>query len=144
MEVVVRSYKEMRRFYQFGGYDGDPVFDWMQRIKDCDLVYDVGSANGLEGFFIHHLHGSRIVFVEPFTPSVETILKTIARLDRGDGQNRSGGNYGNSASPFKSVGRSSISSGIYFDRMREKSPAKLFKNETISEGKMAVNFKELI
>lgn len=88
MEVVVRSYKEMRRFYQFGSYEGDPVFDWMQRIDDCDLVYDVGSANGLEGFFIHHLHDSRIVFIEPFTPSVETILKTIAHLDRGDDKDR--------------------------------------------------------
>ncbi len=84
MEVVVRSYKEFRRFVQFGAQTGDPVFEWMQRITDCDTLYDVGSANGLEGFFVHHLHGSRVVFVEPFTPSVETILKTIARLDRAE------------------------------------------------------------
>ena len=85
MEVVVRSYKELRRFHQFGTKQGDIVFDWMQRIRDCELLYDVGSANGLEGFFIHHLHRSRVVFVEPFTPSIETILKTIARLqEHGD------------------------------------------------------------
>src|SRR5690606_19029833 len=80
MEVAVRSYKELRRFHQFGGHEGDIVFEWMQRIGPGALVYDIGSANGLEGFYIHHLHRSRIVFVEPFTPSIETILKTIARL----------------------------------------------------------------
>lgn len=84
MEVVVRSYKELRRFAHLGTQIGDPVFEWMQRISDCETLYDVGSANGLEGFFVHHLHGSRIVFVEPFTPSVETILKTIARLGRNE------------------------------------------------------------
>jgi FkbM family methyltransferase len=87
MEVVVRSYKELRRFHQFGAKAGDVVFDWMQRIRDCELLYDIGSANGLEGFFVHHLHRSRIVFVEPFTPSIETILKTIARLQRSEGPN---------------------------------------------------------
>ena len=91
MEVVVRSYKELRRFHQFGTKQGDIVFDWMQRIRDCELLYDVGSANGLEGFFIHHLHRSRVVFVEPFTPSIETILKTIARLQEHGDRPRGGG-----------------------------------------------------
>jgi FkbM family methyltransferase len=43
------------------------------------VLYDVGSANGLEGFYVNHLHNSKVVFIEPYVPSIETILKTIAR-----------------------------------------------------------------
>lgn len=82
LSVPVRSYRQFRRYYQFGRHgEVDPVFDWICRIDDCDVVYDIGSSNGLEGFLIHHLWGSKIVFVEPFTPSVETILKTIVLQD---------------------------------------------------------------
>ena len=79
LEVAVRSYRELRRYLQFGGNPTDVVHRWMNEITDAEVVYDVGSANGLEGFLIHHLHGAKIVFIEPYTPSVETILLTIAR-----------------------------------------------------------------
>ena len=79
LEVAVRSYRELRRYLQFGGDPTDVVHRWMHEITDAEVVYDVGSANGLEGFLIHHLHGAKIVFIEPYTPSVETILLTIAR-----------------------------------------------------------------
>ena len=78
LAVPVRSYRQFRRYYQFGRQgDKDVVFAWMRRIEDCEVLYDIGSSNGLEGFFTNHLWGSKIVFVEPFTPSIETILKTI-------------------------------------------------------------------
>lgn len=78
LAVPVRSYRQFRRYYQFGqNRDRDVVFAWMCRIDDCHVLYDVGSSNGLEGFLVNHLWGSKVVFVEPFTPSVETILKTI-------------------------------------------------------------------
>ena len=82
LEVAVRSYRELRRYLQFGDDPTDVVHRWMHEITDAEVVYDVGSANGLEGFLIHHLHGAKIVFIEPYTPSVETILLTIARQDR--------------------------------------------------------------
>tara|TARA_B100000315_G_scaffold247438_1_gene276122 strand:+ start:300 stop:1226 length:927 start_codon:yes stop_codon:yes gene_type:complete len=79
--VVVRSFQEFRRFHQFGMFADDIVQHWMRWIEDCEVLYDIGSANGLEGFYINHLHRGRIVFVEPFTPSVETILKTICVIE---------------------------------------------------------------
>lgn len=88
LSVAVRSYRELRRFYQFGTSEGDVIYDWMRRIRDCEVLYDVGSANGLEGFFINHLHGGKIVFIEPFTPSVETILKTICVIQKAGGGGR--------------------------------------------------------
>ncbi|MBJ26626.1 MAG: hypothetical protein CMM30_02895 [Rhodospirillaceae bacterium] len=76
--VTVRSYRQFRRYYQFGRHDRDDVvYLWMNSIDDCSVLYDIGSSNGLEGFLVNHLWGSKIVFVEPFTPSIETILKTI-------------------------------------------------------------------
>lgn len=82
LRVPVRSYRQFRRYYQFGRFDdADLVFDWMHRINDCEVLYDIGSSNGLEGFLVNHLWGSKVVFVEPFTPSVETILKTIVLQD---------------------------------------------------------------
>lgn len=90
MRIVVRSYKEFRRFVVFGRFDGRDIVDtWMRRIDDCKVLYDIGSANGLEGFYVNRLWGAKVVFVEPFTPSIETILKTIVVLERhgeaGDG-----------------------------------------------------------
>lgn len=79
LEVAVRSFRELRRYLNFNGEKGDVVADWMGWIGDCQVLYDVGSANGLEGFYVNHLHGSKIVFIEPYAPSIETLLKTIAR-----------------------------------------------------------------
>ena len=81
--ITVRSYRELRRFHQFGTFAGDIVQDWMAWISDCEVLYDVGSANGLEGLYVHHLHGCKIIFVEPFTPSVESIMKSICVRDAG-------------------------------------------------------------
>ncbi len=79
LEVAVRSFRELRRFLNFNSEKGDVVADWMGWISDCEVLYDIGSANGLEGFYVNHMHGSRIVFVEPYAPSIETLLKTVAR-----------------------------------------------------------------
>lgn len=76
--VPVRSYLQFRRYYQFGRQgDRDVVFAWLRRIDDCEVFYDIGSSTGLEGFLVNHLWGCKVAFVEPFTPSIETILKTI-------------------------------------------------------------------
>ncbi len=88
MRVAVRSYKELRRLMQLGSKPGDPVFRWLHEIKDCTVLYDVGSANGLEGFLAHHLQKCKVVFVEPFTPSIETILCTVYLQASRDGVDR--------------------------------------------------------
>lgn len=75
--VVMRSYKELRRFAQFGEQLDDVVQNWLYNLKGCDTYFDVGSANGLEGLLAYHLHKCKVVFVEPSTFSVESILKTI-------------------------------------------------------------------
>lgn len=89
LEVAVRSYRELRRFLNFNGEEGDVVADWMGWISDCEVLYDIGSANGLEGFYVNHLHGSKIIFVEPYAPSIETLLKTIARRVKTGGSSES-------------------------------------------------------
>lgn len=85
MEVAVRSYRELRRFLQFGEDPADVLHTWMHEIGGAEVLYDVGSANGLEGFLVHHLHGTRIVFIEPYTPSIETLLKTLYRQGKTSG-----------------------------------------------------------
>ncbi|MCB9990605.1 MAG: FkbM family methyltransferase [Rhodospirillales bacterium] len=77
MPVIVRSYKEFRRIVQFGGNKADIVHKWIHAIDDCDVFYDIGAANGLEGFLCRYLHGSKVCFVEPFTASIETIMRNV-------------------------------------------------------------------
>ena len=51
MELPVRSPRELARFVRFGDDPDDLVYRWLMMIDDCKTLYDVGSANGLEGFF---------------------------------------------------------------------------------------------
>jgi FkbM family methyltransferase len=85
MPVVVRSFKEFRRIAQFGKNQEDIVYRWLHAIKDCKVFYDIGAANGLEGFLCHHLHDSKVCFVEPFTASIETIMRNVYVLAKRDG-----------------------------------------------------------
>ncbi|MSP67511.1 MAG: FkbM family methyltransferase [Alphaproteobacteria bacterium] len=82
IEVPVRSYRELRRVVNFDANREDLVLIWLTAIDDCTMLYDIGSANGLEGFAANALHGCRVVFVEPFTPSVESILKGVVLATR--------------------------------------------------------------
>lgn len=77
MTVAVRSMKELRRFIRFGDIKDDLVYQWLRGMTADDVLYDIGSSNGLEAFFVNHLYGTKVVMVEPFTPSIETILKTV-------------------------------------------------------------------
>jgi FkbM family methyltransferase len=60
----------------FGRNKNDKLYRWLLELNNCEVLWDIGSANGLEGFMVNFLHGSKIVFIEPFTPSIESILKT--------------------------------------------------------------------
>lgn len=82
MTVAVRSYREFRRFLQFETETIALVRHWVRQLSSGSVVYDIGAANGLESFFMIHLHGCSVALVEPFTPSIETILKTLALRSR--------------------------------------------------------------
>lgn len=76
--VCVRSYRELRRVHEFGrGPRVDSVWRWLNWIGDCTTLYDVGSSNGLEGLYAMHRHGCSVVFIEPYTPSIESLLKSV-------------------------------------------------------------------
>ena len=85
LRVAVRSYREFRRWAMFDLGGNDMVSRWLNDITDCVVYWDIGSANGLEGFFVNFRHRCKVVFVEPFTPSIETILKTIYIIGCDDG-----------------------------------------------------------
>ena len=75
MEIAARSGREFRRFATYGESQ-DKVYDWLCDIPSDGVLWDIGSSNGLEGFLANRLTGCRVVFIEPFTPSIESILKT--------------------------------------------------------------------
>lgn len=76
MWLVARTFREFRRIAQFGRHPDNAVWKWLNWIDDGKVVYDVGSANGLEGCYAGHVHGGVVCFIEPYTPSIETILKS--------------------------------------------------------------------
>jgi len=77
VSVVCRSFREFRRFVRFGDEPKDVVFPWLCMIDDCETLYDIGCANGHEGIFANTMHGCNVTFVDVFTPSIETILKSV-------------------------------------------------------------------
>jgi len=81
LPIVARSLRELKRWMSFGRDESDKLYTWLLNLKCCEILWDIGSANGLEGFMVNFLHGSRVVFVEPFTPSIESILKTNFLLE---------------------------------------------------------------
>lgn len=83
LSICIRSYKELRRFHIMGrGEHNEVVWKWLHWIRDSGMLYDVGSANGLEGALAYHLHDLDVVFIEPYTPSIESILKTMSLAAR--------------------------------------------------------------
>ena len=78
MLILARTFKEFNRAARFGSNKKDLVWKWLNWVFPNQVVYDVGSANGLEGFTASHLNNSQVIFVEPYTPSIETILKTVS------------------------------------------------------------------
>lgn len=76
--MVVRSYRELRRLRAFGEDSADDLmFRWLCSLRECSTFIDVGASIGIYGFCAHHLFGSRVIFVEPFAPSAESLLKSI-------------------------------------------------------------------
>lgn len=60
----------------YGEAGTDKVYDWLNALPRGAVLWDIGASNGLEGFQAALLRDCSVVFVEPFTPSIETILKT--------------------------------------------------------------------
>ncbi len=78
MTILVRTLREFRRAVRFGTNKKDLVWKWLNWLEPNKVLYDIGSANGLEGFSASHLNNTNVYFIEPYTPSIETILKTIS------------------------------------------------------------------
>jgi FkbM family methyltransferase len=82
--LVVRSYRELRRWHLLGrASDDDLVLTCLRAGVPIDVFYDVGASNGIYGFAANALHGCKVVFVEPYTPSIETLLKTAFACIKG-------------------------------------------------------------
>jgi FkbM family methyltransferase len=77
MLILARTYREFNRAVRFGTNKKDLLWKWINWIDNKSVVYDIGSANGLEGLSLAHLKSAHVHFIEPYTPSIETILKTI-------------------------------------------------------------------
>tara|TARA_A100001037_G_C15129317_1_gene627904 strand:- start:1044 stop:1904 length:861 start_codon:yes stop_codon:yes gene_type:complete len=79
MSFVVRSYRELRRFRNFGiDPSADLTYRWLRGASNCKVFYDVGASIGIYGIGAHVIHGAKSVFVEPYAPSIETLLKSIS------------------------------------------------------------------
>ncbi len=83
--VAVRSMRELRRWIAFFDNPKDPMYRWLGSIGHDGVLWDIGSANGLEGCTAAHLNDCQVVFFEPFTPSIETILKSLYLMERAKG-----------------------------------------------------------
>ena len=77
LELICRSQKELKRISRFGLNKNDLVWKWLNWLEDVDTIYDIGSGSGFEGLVAGHLHNCKVCFIEPFTPSIETILKSV-------------------------------------------------------------------
>ncbi len=78
MLILARTFKEFNRVTRFGMNKNDLVWKWLNWLPTNEVIYDIGSANGFRGFSAAHLNNCRVYFIEPYTPSIETILKTVS------------------------------------------------------------------
>lgn len=76
VSIVCRSFREFRRWHNFGIDKNDILFKWLNELKGCNVFLDIGSANGLEGFYSMFKHNCEVIMIEPSAWSIETILKT--------------------------------------------------------------------
>ena len=71
-----RSPREKRRWIDFAEQTQDFTFSWYTSMTKSSILWDIGSANGLEGFLAYQVSNCSVVFFEPFIPGAESILKT--------------------------------------------------------------------
>ncbi len=76
VEIIlpVRSRKILTRINNFGS-SNDIVFDWIKDLSNVKNFLDIGSANGLEGIFVHNKYGCKVIFIEMYIPSLDDLLK---------------------------------------------------------------------
>ena len=89
LSVAFRSFREIRRFDQLDKLEefNDLVLRFLKTRFKFKNFYDIGASNGIYGFLANKLSNCNVIFVEPYTPSIETILKTIFLYNRVNEQN---------------------------------------------------------
>lgn len=86
LSVAFRSFREIRRFDQLDKQEefNDIVFRFLKTRFKFKNFYDIGASNGIYGFLANKLSNCNVIFIEPYTPSIETILKTIFLYDKNE------------------------------------------------------------
>ncbi len=75
--LPLKSFKILNRINNFVINKNDLVYQWLRNLKNCKVFYDIGSANGLEGFFVNTIHNSKVIFFESYIPSLDELIKGI-------------------------------------------------------------------
>ena len=119
--VPIRSIKILRRLNNFSKSSTDIVFTWLTNLKNCKTFYDIGSANGLEGFYINGRHNSKVVFFESYIPSLEDLLKGVYLKERIN--NNKNNNKNNDNSNFNIV-QAACGENSEFTKIYSHSPPK--------------------
>ena len=78
----IRSWREFRALVYFGEDKKYPLYSNLENLKKNDCIWSVGAANGIEGLWAHQVSGCKVVFIEPFAPSIESIQKSIFFLNK--------------------------------------------------------------
>ena len=73
----IRSWREFRAWVNFGEDRNYPLYSNLENLKKKDCIWSVGASNGSEGLWAHQINGCKVVFIEPFAPSIESIQKSI-------------------------------------------------------------------
>tara|TARA_B100000029_G_scaffold514082_1_gene615599 strand:+ start:2932 stop:3846 length:915 start_codon:yes stop_codon:yes gene_type:complete len=78
----IRSWREFKAWAHFGEDNKYPLYFYLENLKKNDCIWSVGAANGIEGLWAHQVNGCKVVFIEPFAPSIESIQKSIFFLNK--------------------------------------------------------------
>jgi len=82
MNMPIGSFRELRRIVTFDRVERDNIFPWLESMADCRMFYDFGPSSGLESLTVNAHHGSEAVLVEPYAPSMVSILRGLVLAAR--------------------------------------------------------------
>ncbi len=75
--IPLKSRKVLTRFNLFDSNTKDIVFKWIDSLKNCKCFLDIGSANGMEGFYVSSKYNIKVILSDIFIPSLDDLIKTL-------------------------------------------------------------------